>query len=67
MTRDEVIKLMESSESTRDWNANCDRVKAACGGYPNWWFEEFLLSGRANRIMGRFGESAAIRVVQEPA
>ena len=45
MSREEVIKLMESSTSSEDWNQNCDRVKEACGGYPGFWYEAIILSG----------------------
>ena len=46
MTKDEVIKLMTSSKSEKQWNENCDKVKAAHkGGYPSYWYETFIVSG----------------------
>ena len=41
----EVIKLMESSQSAEEWNANCDKVKKANGGYPDFWYTSIVLSG----------------------
>lgn len=38
MTEQEVIDLMESSKSAREWEDNCDKVKDACGGYPGFWW-----------------------------
>lgn len=52
MSEDEVIKLMKSSKTEKEWNDNCDKVKDAFGGnYPSFWFFEILLSGLANEIM----------------
>lgn len=62
MNREQVIELMESSQSEAEWNANCDRVKRECGGYPVFWFEAIMLSGLANRVLARFGRDDKIRV-----
>jgi len=43
--RNQVVELMKSSKSEREWNANCDKVKKACGGYPGFWFRAIILSG----------------------
>ena len=45
MNKDEVVKLMESSKSESEWNLNCDKVKKACKGYPDFWYEKVVLSG----------------------
>lgn len=46
MTDAEMVTLMESSKSGAEWNANCDRVKAAHGGqYPDSWYSAIVLSG----------------------
>jgi len=36
MNRDEVVNLMKSSKTEKEWTANCDKVRAACGGYPGF-------------------------------
>jgi hypothetical protein len=52
MTQEEVVKLMESSKSEKEWDDNCDTVKKAhAGRYPEFWFVAILLSGVANRVM----------------
>lgn len=51
MTEKEVLELMESSRHGKEWNANCDKVKAAFGGYPDFWFRLILASGVATRIV----------------
>ena len=57
-TREGVLKLMESCQTEKEWNDNCDKVKAAnpYGGYPdypNFWFEVILQSGVAYRVLNR--------------
>lgn len=63
MTENEVVSLMESGQSDAEWNHNCDKVKAACGGYPDFWYEKIILSGLARRVMARHGGTDEIKVV----
>ena len=58
----EVVDLMESSKSGEEWGANCYKIKAACGGYPSYWYKEILLSGLATRVTARFGDDADIHI-----
>ena len=51
--KENVIELMSGSKSEREWNDNCDLVKAANNGYPSFWYEEIVLSGLANKVMKR--------------
>lgn len=62
MNEDEVKALMESATSREDWDAKCDQVKKACGGYPQFWFPLIVMSGLASRVMNSFSESAEIQV-----
>lgn len=43
--REDVIALMKSSKTEKEWNANCNLVKAANRGYPDFWYEAIVLSG----------------------
>ncbi len=45
MTQEEVVKLMKSSKSAKEWNDNCSTVKKACGGYPSFWYAAILGAG----------------------
>lgn len=45
MTEQDVVALMKSSKSEREWNSNCDKVKATCKGYPPFWYKAIVLSG----------------------
>jgi hypothetical protein len=47
-------ELMASSASEKEWNANCDAVKAANGGYPDFWDKTIILSGLANQTAAKF-------------
>jgi len=67
MERDEVVALMESSKTPREWDANCRKVKAAHGGkYPPCWYEAIIASGLADRVIKAAGDprGASIRVVR---
>lgn len=50
MTEQQVIDLMKTAKSESDWNAKCDQVKKACGGYPSFWFGAIIRSGLINDI-----------------
>jgi len=50
-TKQGVIALMESSKTPAEWNANCDAVKAANGGYPSFWYSEIVMGGLADRVL----------------
>ena len=39
-----VVALMRSSKSKKEWNANCDKVRAANQGYPDFWFQAIIAS-----------------------
>lgn len=46
-----VVNLMLSSGSEREWNYNCDRVKDANkGDYPDFWFAAIIMSGLLNKV-----------------
>ncbi len=62
MVKEKVIELMKSSKTEKEWNENCDHVKRACGGYPEWWYSEIVLSGVARETAESFGGTAEIKV-----
>ena len=49
-TQSGVKALMESSASESEWNANCDKVKKANGGYPDFWYALIVLSGLVGKV-----------------
>lgn len=44
-----VKELMSSSGSEQEWNVNCDKVKAANGDYPSFWYRAIIMSGLLSR------------------
>lgn len=60
MTVEEVKELMGSSKTEKEWVRNCDKVKAACGGYPEFWYEEVIASGLAGTTLAKFGRDDKI-------
>jgi hypothetical protein len=51
-TPEGVAAHMSESTSQDDWNKRCDQVKAANGGYPNFWFATVIMSGLADKTLG---------------
>jgi len=46
MNEDEVVKLMKSSTSEKDWNKNAATVKRSCDGmFPDFWYKSIIQSG----------------------
>lgn len=45
MTELQVIELMLSSKTENEWNDNCDKVKSAFNGYPDFWFFTIVIGG----------------------
>lgn len=69
MTETEVVELMESCQTSAEWRAACNRVKAVFDGYPEFWFTAIVQSGIAGRVARRWGGTDKITVVtgaQEP-
>ena len=66
-TENGVIALMRSSRNSREWEANCDRVKAANdGGYPEFWFRVFLRGGLMNEILGPGSDKITVHTLPPP-
>ncbi len=49
-----VQALMASSRSAIEWQANAEKVKAANGGEPSWWYEAIVVSGVAATAASSF-------------
>ena len=49
-----VRKLMASSRSAIEWEANARKVKEANGGEPHWWYQEIVSSGIAATASSTF-------------
>lgn len=62
MNEAEVVELMRSSTSEEQWDDNCDRVKEACNGYPDFWYPAILSSGVMAETVEKFGCSAEMQV-----
>ncbi len=62
MTEQEVVALMKTSKTEAEWNKNCDKVKAACGGYPEFWFRALVISGVMRETTAAFGGNDQIHI-----
>lgn len=62
MTKEEVVKLMSSSQTEQEWNNNCDLVKKKCGGYPAFWYETIVMGGILRRTAARWNSDGQIKV-----
>ncbi len=63
MTQQELVTLMESSQTEKQWNDNCDHVNKTCGGYPGFWFKSIVMSGLMGRVSARWGGTDQIQIV----
>lgn len=66
MNREEVTKLMSSSKTEEEWNNNCDKVKRAFNGYPDFWFPDIIMSGLCGKVTKQFGKDDKIHIVRMP-
>lgn len=62
MNEQQVTDLMKTSTSEDEWNANVDRVKVACKGYPGFWYSAVIQSGLINIVAAGWGGSGEIRI-----
>ena len=63
MTKDEALALLKSSNSADEWDANCEKIKAAHGGqYPEWWYPEVVMSTLVGQAAAKFGGDADIHI-----
>ena len=55
--KDDLVALMKSSKSEKEWNDNCDKVKAANGRqYPSFWYMAIMVSGIAHTVQSSWGK-----------
>lgn len=62
MTEQELIDLMESSNSEKEWNANCDIVKQKCNGYPSFWYKAIVIGGVMAETSAKWGGDDKIHI-----
>jgi hypothetical protein len=63
MNENEVVELMKTSKNEKEWNANADQVRAACGGgYPNFWFRAIVMSGLMHEVSARWGGTDEMKI-----
>jgi hypothetical protein len=62
-TKEGVVQLMGMSQTSAEWNQNCDKVKAANQGlYPAFWFETIIQSGLCAQVSARWGGDDKIHI-----
>jgi len=59
---DALARLSEAT-SDGDWNDKVNEVKAANGGYPDWWHAEVIMSGMGARVVSAHGGHFGIKFV----
>jgi hypothetical protein len=55
-TSNGVKELMLSSRSEQEWNDNCDQVKKANNGYPDFWFQTIIIGGILHQVQQTWSE-----------
>jgi len=64
MEKNEAIELLKSSKTKEQWNENADKIKAALGGYPEWWYATVVTSGLMDTVLGDGASQIKIQVIQ---
>lgn len=54
MNEYQVVELMLSSTTEKEWANNCDKVKDHFNGYPDFWFSAIIQSGVLGLVTNRF-------------
>ena len=65
MDKNQVVELMKSSNNENEWNQNCDKVKAACGGYPDFWYASAMLGGALTECRAKWGQEPKKTTVEQ--
>ena len=63
MSESEVVKLMKSSKSDAEWEANADTVTTNCNGYPPFWYGAIIASGLMGRVVSQWGSDDEIHII----
>ena len=63
MEKQEAIELLKSSKTKDQWNENTDKIKAAFGGYPEWWYATVVTSGLMDSVLGEGASQIKIQVL----
>ena len=65
MITKEELEMLEACRNESDWGKACDAIKKARKGmYPDDWGDKVKLSGMMDRIMGRWGGSSELTLLE---
>lgn len=54
MSKEEILSLVRECRSAADWDYVCGLAKAeGQGKYPDWWYDEVILSGLFSEVSKR--------------
>jgi hypothetical protein len=63
---DAELEQLRSAKNEIEWNAACDAVKKAHGGYPHDWFLKVMISGLAAEVAKNWGRPDAFDIKLVP-
>ncbi len=52
-----VVELMKGSRSQREWDINCETVRGACKGFPDFWYKAIVTSDVEKDTRAKFGKT----------
>lgn len=65
MDETQVVELMKSSETEKEWEENCETVYKACGGgYPSFWYKAVILSGVCRQTSAKWGGTDQVSITK---
>ncbi len=65
ITQEELDRL-SNTKNDSEWNAACDDIKKAHGGYPHDWWPKVMQSGLAAKVAANWGQPDAFEIKVMP-
>jgi hypothetical protein len=63
---EEGLNRLRNSKDAQEWDATCDAIKKAHGGYPSDWWPKVMQSGLAAQVPENWGQPDAFEIKIEP-
>jgi hypothetical protein len=63
MDKQTALAELQKSTNKDEWNATCDRIKAANRGmYPEWWYPEVVATNLIEKVLGQ--DAGQIKIIE---
>jgi len=59
-----AVELLKASKSDKEWNAACDAIKEANGGYPSWWYMVVIAQRLPQEVAAKWQGDGSLHVTK---